>query len=174
MKKFFSLFLAISVSLGAFSQMGKVTSALSYIDQGLLDKAKEALDQALVNEKSKDNPRTFYAKGKLCQACFKSEDPKFKALYPNPLEEAYAAYEQALKLDPKGNIEKQLKLNSTYLSLGNDFITQGVKSFEAKEYEVALASFENDIKIASSPIYVGAIDTGIYFNAGLAAYNANL
>lgn len=174
MKKFLSLLLAISVSLGAFSQMGKVTSALSYIDQGVLDKAKEALDQAFANDKSKDNPKTFVAKGKLCQECFKSENPKYKALYTNPLEEAYAAYEQALKLDPKGGIEKQMKLNSTFLSLGNDFITQGVKAFEAKDYEVALASFENNIKVSASPIYVGAMDTGIYFNAGLAAYNAKL
>ena len=174
MKKFLSLLLAISVSLGAFAQMGKVTSALSFIDQGLLDKAKEALDQAFVNEKSKDNPKTYFAKGKLCQEIFKSDNPKFKALYPNPLEEAYAAYEQALKLDPKGNIEKQMKLQSTYLQLGNDFINQGVKEFEAKDYEPALNSFENDIKVASSPVYVGAIDTGIYFNAGLAAFNAKL
>jgi tetratricopeptide (TPR) repeat protein len=152
--------------------MGKVTSALGFIDQGLLDKAKESLDQAFVNEKSKDNPKTYYAKGKLCQACFVSDNAKFKALYTNPLDEAYAAYEQALKLDTKGSIEKQFKINSVYLSLGNDYINQGVKLFEAKEYEAALASFENNIKIAASPMYVGAIDTGIYFNAGLAAYNA--
>jgi tetratricopeptide (TPR) repeat protein len=174
MKKFFSLLLAISFSLGAFSQMGKVTSALSFIDQNLLDKAKESLDQALVNVKSKDNPKTYYAKGKLCQACFKSDNATFNALYKNPLDTAYAAYEKALKLDPKGSIEKQLKLNSVYLSLGNDYINQGVKSFEAKEFESALASFENNIKVSASPIYVGAIDTGIYFNAGLAAYNAKL
>ena len=174
MKKFFSLLLAISVSLSAFSQMGKVTSALSFIDQGLFDKAKEALDQALVNEKSKDNPKTYFAKGKLCMESWKSDNPKYKALYPNALEEAYASFEKALQLDPKGGIEKQIKLNSTYLNLGNCFINQGVQKFEAKEYETALASFEMDMKIASSNLYVGVVDTGIYFNAGLAAYNAKL
>jgi tetratricopeptide (TPR) repeat protein len=174
MKKFFSLLLAISVTLGAYAQMGKVTSAQSFIDQQLLDKAKDALDLALINEKSKDNPKTYLVKGKLCQAIFKSEDPKFKALIANPLVEAYAAYEQALKLDPKGSIEKQMKIGSTYLQLGNDFINQGVKQFEAKDYENALASFEYDIQIAKSPLYVGALDSGIYFNAGLAAFNAKL
>jgi len=174
MKKFFSLLLAISFSLGAFSQMGKVTSALSFIEQNLLDKAKESLDQALVNEKSKDNPKTYFAKGKLAQACFKSENATFKALYPNPLDTAYASYEKALKLDQKGSIEKQYKLNSTYLYLANDYIAQGVKAFEGKEYEPALAAFESNIKISASPNYIGAIDTGIYFNAGLAAYNAKL
>ena len=41
MKKFFLLIAAVSISIVAMSQKGKVTSALSYIDQGNLDKAKE-------------------------------------------------------------------------------------------------------------------------------------
>src|SRR5665647_1166552 len=46
MKKLFLLIATISISFGAMSQKGKVTSALSLIEQGSLDKAKEALDQA--------------------------------------------------------------------------------------------------------------------------------
>ena len=52
MKKFFLLIAAVSISIGAMAQKGKVTSALSYIDQGLLDKAKESIDQALEHEKT--------------------------------------------------------------------------------------------------------------------------
>ncbi|MBA4321635.1 MAG: hypothetical protein C0408_02340 [Odoribacter sp.] len=174
MKKFLVLIIAISMSIGAVAQMGKVTSALSFIDQQALDKAKEALDQAFLNEKSMNNPKTFAAKGRLCQEVFKSENPKFKALYANPLEEAYAAYEKALALDPKGGMKKQFSLNSTYLLLGNDFISQGVQKFEAQDFEAALKSFEFNIKIASSEIYIGIIDSGIYFNAGLAAYNGKM
>lgn len=51
MKKLFLLLAVISISFGALAQKGKVTSALSLIDQGTLDKAKEAIDQALVNER---------------------------------------------------------------------------------------------------------------------------
>ncbi len=175
MKKVLVLIIAICLSIGgAVAQMGKVTSAISFMDQGALDKAKEALDQAFLNEKSMNNPKTYAAKGKLCQEVFKSENPKFKALYANPLEEAYAAYEKALSLDPKGGMKKQFSLNSTYLLLGNDFISQGVKKFEAQDYEGALISFEFNIKVASSDVYVGVIDSGIYFNAGLAAYNGKM
>jgi tetratricopeptide (TPR) repeat protein len=174
MKKFFVLFLSITISFGAMAQMGKVTSAISFMDQGLLDKAKEALDQAFLNEKSKDNPKTYVAKGRLCQEVFKTDKPNFKTLIENPLEEAYASYEKALSLDTKGATEKQFKLNSTYLALGNDFVTLGVQKFEAKDYEGAVKAFENNIKIASSDIYVGVIDSGIYFNAGLAAYNGKI
>jgi tetratricopeptide (TPR) repeat protein len=174
MKKFLVLFIASSISLGALAQMGKVMSAQNFMDQGLLDKAKAVLDEALVNEKSKDNPKTYVALGRLCQEVFKSENPKYKALVANPLEDAYNAYQKAAELDPKGGTAKQYKINSTYLKLGNDFVNQAIKKFELKDYEGALASFEYDIKIASSDMYVGAVDTGIYFNAGLAAYNSKL
>jgi tetratricopeptide (TPR) repeat protein len=174
MKKIFMLFLASCISLGAIAQMGKVTSAQGFMDQGLLDKAKEALDQALVNEKSKDNPKTYVAKGRLCQETFKSDNPKFKSLYTNPLEDAYAAYQKALELDPKGVIAKQFKIASTYLSLGNDFSVQGANQFTSQNFEASFNSFEYMIKIASSDLYIGVLDTGTYFNAGLAAYNGKL
>ena len=54
MKKFFLLIAAVSISFGAMAQKGKVTSALSYIDQGILDKAKDAIDQALTNESTNE------------------------------------------------------------------------------------------------------------------------
>src|SRR5512138_4392 len=171
MKKFFVLIITICITLGAQAQLGKATS---FIDQGILDKAKDAIDVALANPKTANNPKVWAAKGKLCQEVFKSENPKFKALYANPLDEAYAAYQKALELDPKGSMKKQFSLNSTYLTLGNDFVQEGVKKFEAQDYEGALKAFESNIKVASSDIYIGVIDSGIYFNAGLAAYNGKL
>jgi tetratricopeptide (TPR) repeat protein len=178
MKKFLVLIVAICISIGAVAQMGKVTSATGFMDQGALDKAKEALDQALGNEKSMNNPKTWVAKGRLCQEIFKSDNPKFKELIPNPLDEALASYQKALELDPKGSVKKQFTLNQTYVLLGQDFVAEGVKKFEtpagAPDFEGALKSFENTIKVATSDIYVGALDSGIYFNAGLAAYNGKL
>ena len=44
--------------------------------------------------------------------------------------------------------------------------------FEAKDYAGALKSFQTQIKITESDIYVGAVDTGMYYNAGLAAVNS--
>ena len=125
MKKFFLLIAAISISFAAMSQKGKVTSALSYIDQGLLDKAKDAIDQALVDEKSKDWFNTYFVKGKLCQACYESDNPKFKAFYPDPLAEAYASYEKAISLDPKGSVKKKIITNMVYNSLAVNLYAQG-------------------------------------------------
>jgi len=172
MKKFFLLIAAVSISVGAMSQKGKVTSALSYIEQGFLDKAKEAIDQALVNESSMNWFNTYFAKGKLCQASYESENPKFKAFYPDPLTEAYASYEKAIELDPKGNLKKKYITNMIYNSLAADLYGQGSARFEAKDFAGALKSFETQIKITESDKYVGVSDTGMYYNAGLAATNS--
>jgi tetratricopeptide (TPR) repeat protein len=172
MKKFFLLIATVCISFGAMSQKGKVTSALSFIDQGLLDKAKEAIDQALVNEKSMNWSNTFFAKGKLCQATYESDNPKFKVFYSDPLQEAYNAYEKAIELDPKGGMKKKIITNMIYNSLAVDLYSQGSAKFETKEYEAALKSFQTQIIITESDKYAGAVDTGMYYNAGLAATNS--
>jgi len=172
MKKVFLLFTAIIISLGVMAQKGKVTSALSFIDQGALDKAKENLDQALNNEKSKDWYNTYFAKGRLYQAVFESGDPKYSSYCSECLEEAYNAYLKALELDNKGSVEKKLITNMIYNSLAIDLYTQGSQQFEEKNFEGALKSFSTQIKITESDQYAGAIDSGVYYNAGLAAINA--
>ena len=172
MKKILLLITVVTVSIAAMSQKGKVTSALSYIDQGMLDKAKEAIDAALVDEKTRDWFNTYFAKGKLCQASFESDNPRFKTFYKDPLGEAYSAYEKAIELDPKGTIKKRIITNMIYNSLAVNLFTQGSAKFEAKDYEMALSSFENQIRITGNDKFVGVADTGMYYNAGLAAFNS--
>lgn len=172
MKKFILLVAVISISLGAMSQKGKVTSALSFIDQGQLDKAKEAIDQALVNESSANWPNTFYAKGRLAQASWESDNPKFKEFYPDALGEAYAAYEKSMELDTKGQIKKKIITSMTYSQLASDLYIQGSNQFENKDFKGALKSFETQITISEGDKFIGAIDTGMYYNAGLAAINS--
>ena len=173
MKKFLLLIAAVSISFGVMAQKGKVTSALSYIDQGILDKAKDAIDQALINESTSAWFNTYFAKGKLCQASFESDNPKFNAFYPDPLAEAYASYEKAMELDPKGGIKKKLITGMVYNSLAVNLYKQGSTRFEAKDYAGALKSFETQIKITESDKYAGAFDTGMFYNAGLAAVNSS-
>jgi tetratricopeptide (TPR) repeat protein len=77
-----------------------------------------------------------------------------------------------MELDPKGSIKKKILTGSTYNGLAAKFYTKGGNQFEAKDYAGALESFKNQIKITESDLYVGGIDTGMYYNAGLAAVNS--
>jgi tetratricopeptide (TPR) repeat protein len=172
MKKMFLLLAVICISTVLFAQKGKVTSAMSFIEQGTLDKAKEALDQAMTDPKSMNWFNTYFAKGKLCQAVYKSDNPKFKSFYTDPLGEAYAAYEKAMELDAKGGTKKRIITGMVYNGLALDLYSQGGAQFDAKDYAGALKSFETQIKITESDKYVGVTDTGMYYNAGLAAANA--
>jgi tetratricopeptide (TPR) repeat protein len=172
MKKAILLIAVICITTGAFAQKGKVTSAMTFIEQGTLDKAKEALDQAMTDPKTMNWFNTFFAKGKLCQAVYKSDNPKFKAFYTDPLEEAYNAYEKAIQLDTKGGVKKRIITGMVYNALALDLYSQGGAQFDSKDYAGALKSFETQIKITESDKYVGITDTGMYYNAGLAASNA--
>ena len=172
MKKFFLLIAVVCISTGAFAQKGKVTSAMTYIEQGALDKAKESLDQAMTNSKTMNWTNTYFAKGKLAQAVFKTENPQFKEFYSDPLSEAYTAYEKSMELDPKGGTKKKIITGMVYNSLALDLYAQGGTQFEAQDFEGALKSFETQIKITESDNYVGITDTGMYYNAGLAAMNS--
>jgi tetratricopeptide (TPR) repeat protein len=173
MKKVFLLLAVICMSTGLFAQKGKVTSAMTFIEQGTLDKAKEALDQAMTDPKTMNWFNTYFAKGKLCQAVYKSDNPKFKSFYTDPLGEAYAAYEKSMELDAKGGTKKRIITGMVYNGLALDLYSQGGNQFDAKDFAGALKSFETQIKITESDKYVGVTDTGMYYNAGLAAANAS-
>jgi tetratricopeptide (TPR) repeat protein len=171
MKKVVLLLSAIVITIGVEAQRGKVNSALNFIEQGSLDKAKENLDEAVKHAKSKDWPKTYYALGRLAMASFESENSKFKNFFKNPLIEAYEAYEKSMELDDKDAMKRLLQVNNTYAVLGNMFINLAVQEFQNENYRGALDAFKYNIKISETDVYIGMVDTGIIYNAGLAAYN---
>lgn len=160
------------MAMGVFAQKGKVSSALNFIDAGSFDKAKEAIDAAIVHEKTKEWPKTYYAKGRLAQALFETDDPAKQALYPEPLIVAYNAYMKSIEMDEKSTMEKMIIMQLPQLS--NNFLTWAIAEFEAEKFDIALGAFEKLIEIQNSDIYVGSVDTAVVFNAALSAYNAKL
>jgi tetratricopeptide (TPR) repeat protein len=172
MKKITFVLMAAAISFTVSAQKGKVTSAESLITQGAYDKAKAAIEEAITNPKSAEWARTYYVKGKLCQAAFESGDEKFMNLYPDILNEAYNNYEKALQMDPK--MKNTLIRDNTYAALVNSFLNDAIKKFENKDFVGALKSFEDNVKVSQSENYAGVVDSIVIFNAGLAAYNAQL
>ena len=172
MKKITLLLIAVIISAAATAQKGKITAAESFISQGAFDKAKEAIETAIANPKSVGLAKTYYVKGKLCQKAFDSGNPKFMDLYPDILMEAFNNYEKAIQMDPK--LKNVIIRDNAYAMLGNSFLNDAISKFNEKDYLAAMKSFENNIKISANEQYVGMTDTLVIFNAGLAAYNAQL
>ncbi|MBE0667178.1 MAG: hypothetical protein IH593_05825 [Bacteroidales bacterium] len=172
MKKITILLMAVMISFAASAQKGKVSAAESFIAQGAFDKAKEAIETAIANPKSAVLAKTYYVKGKLCQAAFDSGNPKFAELYPDILNEALKNFQKAMEMDPK--MTNILIKDNAYAMLGNSFLNDAIAKFSDKDYEGALKAFESNVEIAGSDVYVGMVDTLVIFNAGLAAYNAGL
>lgn len=170
MKRFILSVLITAISLGLFAQKGKVASALNYVETGSLDKAKAAIEEALVNEKTATWPKTFYARGRVAQALYESGDAKNQAMYDDILVVALNSYNKSMELDDKSSMEKLIIMQLPMLS--NDFLTWAIAEFQAENYQKSLLAFEKLIEIQESEIFVGSVDTAVVYNAGLAAYNA--
>ena len=177
---FISLLFLLSVVI-VNAQKGKVTTAKSLKDSGKLDKALEAIQEAINpnNEKSESSinwPNTWEARGEIYQAIYQSKDPSMKKLDDDPLTKALESYKKALTLDSKGKIDNSIKIKLTLLL--QDFQNQGVEAFNNEDFRKALKSFEQVLEIEEIPVIKKdsplAVDTVIIYNAGLAAYNAQL
>lgn len=162
-----------------FAQKGKVSSALNFKDTGRLDKALEAIEEAIdaSNPKTKGSltwPRTWEVRGEVFQAIAQSKDANVKKLSADPLTEALNSFKKALELDTNNKFGKSIKIKLTLLT--NDLTNQAVEAFNSENYNKALKSFEQILELQNLSVMKadnpGAVDTIIVFNAGLAAFNA--
>ncbi|HHJ10551.1 MAG TPA: tetratricopeptide repeat protein [Bacteroidetes bacterium] len=173
MKKFGLILIgAMLLSTLVYAQKGKVASALTYLENGEIEKAWQTIKIAEKNPKTANWYKTFYVKGRILQAITESKDSKVNQLVENSLVKAYESYQKAIKLDEKGKISKTIEI---YLPmLNNDFIQMGVKSFKDQKFEDAMKAFEYALKVGQDKVFGGVVDTSLIYNAGLAAYNGKL
>lgn len=155
------------------AQKSKVIAMFQLIETEKYTEAKTAIEEAIEEERTNDWPKTWYARGLLCQTAYQkgveSNDKKKSELYPDQLYTAYNSYEKALKLDKRsGRLERQLAPH--YVQLANDFQKMGEKHFRNGKYEDALKAFEQALAIKQSDILEVQTDTNLIYNTALAAY----
>jgi tetratricopeptide (TPR) repeat protein len=171
------LFLITIVSgciFNSFGQKSKVISLSQLIETGKYTEAKTAVEEAIVDNKTSEWSRTWYARGLLCQTAYregmKKKDKKMYELYPDQLYVAYESYEKALALDKRDRIEKQIA--PQYVLLVNAFQELGEQHFKSKKFEEALKAYEHALQINEKPFLSVQIDTNLIYNAALAAYES--
>lgn len=165
-----TILMSVILVIGITAQKKYVKQAEGHIDKSELKEAKEKLDMAFQDEKSKDWAKTFFVYGRLAEEAGNSDNEEFNKLFDNPFKIAYKNYMKAIELDEnmKNAVNMQLPL------LSNAVINKGIGGFQSKDYSVALDAFEFAMIIGKNEIFGGAADTSIIYNAGLAAYNGEV
>ena len=161
-------------ALEGMAQKGKVSSALNYVETGNLEKAKEAVDEALKHEKTQEWPKTYYTLGRVAQAMwekgYQTENKSLMNEYDDQLVFAYDNYTKSIDMDDGGSMEKMVIIQLP--ALANDFLNWAAMEFDSENYDKSTLAFEKLLEIQGSDIYMGSIDTVVVFNTALAAYNA--
>lgn len=169
MKRFGLMFTLVAFSATAMAQGAKVTSATSNVKYGQLDKAKDAIEEAILHEKTKGQAKTWMVRGDVYKAIAESKNPDMKALCATPTRVALDSYKKAIELDAKGNLRKQI---NNQLSLMSFTVVNAAYEFNDKKDLInSLDCFEQSLSIDSITA-PGKIDSAIVYNAGLIADQA--
>jgi tetratricopeptide (TPR) repeat protein len=165
MKKFNLFFLTICLcAFYVSAQKAKVQTAYNYYKEPYqqYDKAKEAIDEAILNEQSSGLTKTWYYRGLIYQALYKNE--KYGSLCNNCLWTAYESFQKALEKDPGNEWAEEIKLVRIPW-LTNKVFDNGVQAFKAKDYQTALAEFEKVQQMTPG-------DTSVLLNSAYSAERA--
>jgi tetratricopeptide (TPR) repeat protein len=158
MKKLIFIAYCLFISGIGFSQNAAVTNAMLYHKDQELDKAKEEIDKAILDEKTSTQAKTWYYRGIIYTDLIKTTNPAFKTLSADPLKDAYQSFSKAQALDPsKGEYYKLSESKNN--ELWGEAINTGAAAYDNNKYEEAIKSFDlaTKIKPADTTAYVYAI-----------------
>ncbi len=147
------------------AQNSQVVSAYYYLRKGELDKAKIAIDIAVVHPKTSGKAKTWLYYGNVyLQIAASTTSENYKNLDPDALNKAYEGYLKALELDVKEEYKDQVDRN--ILICAEQFYTKGVNLYNEQDFENSMKAFGQSSVIYES---AGKIDSLATYNAALTA-----
>jgi hypothetical protein len=162
MKRILFTLLLLSGTIISFSQKSNLIKADNYRKYGQLDNAKDAIDEATVNEQTKGMDKTWYYRGLIYQSLYNND--KYGFLCDHCLETAYEAFAKANQLKPEGEFSVEITTRQ-FPILRHNLFEQGAYQFNHNLYSASLSSFETALKIMPG-------DTLALLNSGLSAEKA--
>lgn len=170
MKKLMLSFLFSASVMSVMAQRAKVTSAEESLQKKEYDKAKADIDAALQNDKTKDDAKTWYVKGKIHEALATE-----KKSLPDALE-AFEAYRKSIDKNPKLSemlLEINQRMFNVYATVGN----AGYAGLNSQQWDSSFVNFQKAVEISNyynSKGLTGSIptDTAMIFYTGYAAQQA--
>ena len=178
MKKLLLVFISVFAVSTAFAQKGKVTAASAFIDNGDLKAAKERIEEAFQDEKSKDWPKTYIVAARLAAEEYKQSKNNEDIL------KAADYYLKAIELDQigdekgkgAGRFANEIKMSTTMFvpNLQN----AGIEAFNAEDFSFSTQAFERVAQINGSEIFQtpgkpAIVDSVFIYYTGLSALRSN-
>ncbi|GAB4228970.1 MAG: hypothetical protein Tsb0034_00400 [Ekhidna sp.] len=164
MRTVLTILLAAICFVGYAQKKPKINQALSALEEGNLAEAKTIIDQAIVHEKTKDDPKTWFYRGQIYAALDTANNEA------GALEESLKAFDKALELDPD-----QKSINSVDFNTGTVVnIDSKKQGYYAYYYNQAISAYgEEDFAGAAdnfeTAFYIMPSDTNSILNAAYAA-----
>jgi tetratricopeptide (TPR) repeat protein len=163
MKKFtLSLLFTLAIVVVAFAQNKNVRKAERALEQGELAEAKEWIDPAINDEKTKDDGKTWYIYGQVYQAI--ADDSTGAVQAEEPYETALESYRKVKDMEKEGSVYYTFadqKIQEVWAKA----INEGANLYSAQDFENAIERF--DVAKMALPD-----DTTGYIYAGISAQQA--
>ncbi len=170
MKKYSILVaLMFSFTLITNAQTGKRNSAKASLEAGDIPKAKEMIDLAVENDKTKEDAKTWLYYGEIYARIGSATDSTIKKLDPDALNKALKAYQKVVSLDTKNAL--YLELSTNVLQLANTLYASGITDFEAGSFDSAIKLFD---KATAANSVIDVVDTMTIYATALSASNGGM
>lgn len=169
MRTFLTLILATICIAGYTQKKPKLNKVQPAMEEGNYGEAKTIVDEAIVYEKTKDDPETWFLRAQVYAALDTANNE------PGALEEALKSFDKSLELDPE-----QKKISSI------DFASGGVVNIDTKKqgyyahyYNMAILdyndeNFEGASENFETAFVINPADTNSILNSAYAANAAGL
>jgi tetratricopeptide (TPR) repeat protein len=161
-KLILSIFMSLLFIATGFAQKSNRTSAYMYKEKGQLENAKKAIDLAVQNAKTKNDPKTWLYYGEIYYDIAVSPLPQFRKLDSLAASKSFMGLKKAKSLDVKKKITKEA--NEYIKKLSAVFYAKGGEVFKVKDYDKAIGYFKDAFQVSKE---LGAFDTTAAFNIGI-------
>ena len=168
-KKIVTIAALMAVTVGMNAQSIMVESAIQDLRKSSLKKAKTEIDAAAVNDKTKEDPKTWYYRALIYAEIGRDAaqaKPKYKGLAPDWADVAYESALECRRLDTKNDGEFNQGLVSVFSTVGYDYYNRARKLFGEKNYQEAMTVAGRAVEMYNN--------SGEGDNAGEAMYVAGL
>lgn len=162
MKKILILLTMIMAFGVVNAQKSNQRKAYNYWNDGLLDKAKEAIEPAILDPTTMSDAKTWLYRGNIYLDIHRSVKPEFKSLSPDALTIAYDSYKKATELDVKKELQPQIMVSM--LTISEQLYNAGAILFQASDFVKSGETFEKAIAVSQS---LNNTDTMALYGAAL-------